>query len=57
MKKEYIKPEITMEIVMLESICAVSDNRESMDNNEIPGDQDAFNANDRRGGSWGNLWD
>lgn len=56
MKKEYIKPEITMEIVMLESICTVSDNRESMGSNETPGTDDDFNANDRRGG-WGNLWD
>lgn len=56
MKKEYIKPEITMEIVILESICTVSDNRENMGSNETPGTDADFNANDRRGG-WGNLWD
>ena len=56
MKKEYIKPEMVMEIVMLESMLASSPNTENMGTVETPGDQNDFNANDRRG-TWGSLWD
>lgn len=55
MKKEYLKPEIMMEIVMLESMLALSP--DSMDNNEEPGGPDKFNAADRREGNWGSFWD
>ena len=57
MKKEYIKPNVVAVCVVAESMLALSDNRENMGSNENPGDQDAFNANERHSGSWGNLWD
>ena len=57
MKKEYIKPEMVMEIVILESMFATSsDYSEGMGSNETPGGPNDFNANDRRG-TWGSLWD
>ena len=55
MKKEYIKPEFVEVCVVAESMLALS--TENMGSNENPGDQDAFNANERHSGSWGNLWD
>lgn len=55
MKKEYLKPEIMMEIVMLESMLALSP--DSMGSNEEPGGPDKFNAADRREGNWGSFWD
>ena len=54
MKKEYIKPESVMEIFLLESMLASSS--EGMGSDERPGGDDDFNANGRRGGGWGNLW-
>ena len=56
MKKEYIKPEIVTEILMLDSMLASSNLSEEMGSDKIPGGDDAFNANGRRGGGWGNLW-
>ena len=55
MKKEYIKPEMVMEIVILESMFATSYS-EGMGSNETPGGPNDYNANDRRG-TWGSLWD
>ena len=55
MKKEYIKPEIEMEIFATDSMLALSDNRENMGSNETPGGPDDFNAGAGRG-EWGSLW-
>ena len=57
MKKEYIKPEIVTEILMLDSMLAGSSSNpsEGMGGNEKPGGPDEFNANDRRG-VWGDIW-
>lgn len=55
MKKEYIKPEVVMEVVVTEALLIVSDNRENMGSNERPGGPDDFNAGAHRG-NWGNLW-
>ena len=55
MKKEYIKPEVVMEVVVTEALLIVSDNRENMGSNERPGGPDEFNAGAHRG-NWGNLW-
>ena len=41
---------------MLDSMLASSNLSEEMGGDEIPGGDDAFNANGRRGGGWGNLW-
>ena len=57
MKKEYIKPEIITVNILPESMLALSNPSEGMGSNETPGGQDAFNANERHSGSWGNLWD
>ena len=55
MKKEYIKPNVAALYVVVESMLALSDNRENMGSNEIPGGPDDFNAGANRG-EWGNLW-
>ena len=55
MKKEYIKPEVVMEVVVTEALLIVSDNRENMGSNERPGGPDDFNAGAGRG-EWGSLW-
>ena len=55
MKKEYIKPEVVMEVVVTEALLIVSDNRENMGSNETPGGPDDFNAGAGRG-EWGSLW-
>ena len=55
MKKEYIKPKVVAECVVVESMLALSDNRENMGSNETPGGPDAFNAGACRG-EWGSLW-
>ena len=55
-KKEYIKPAIVVEEVLLESMLATSNSSEGMGSNETPGTDDDFNAPGRRG-SWGNLWE
>ena len=55
MKKEYIKPDAVVEYVVVESMLALSDNRENMGSNEIPGGPDDFNAGAGRG-EWGSLW-
>ena len=55
MKKEYIKPEVVMEVVVTEALLIVSDNRENMGSNETPGGPDDFNAGASRG-EWGCLW-
>lgn len=54
MKKEYIKPEIIIENILLESMLATSN--EYMGSVETPGTDDDFNANDRRG-TWGDFWE
>ena len=53
MKKEYIKPEIVMEIFATDSILALS--TENMGSNETPGTDDDFNSGVHRG-EWGSLW-
>ena len=55
MKKEYIKPNVAALYVVVESMLALSDNRENMGSNENPGGQDEFNAGAGRG-EWGSLW-
>ena len=55
MKKEYIKPNVVAENVVVESMLALSDNRENMGSNETPGGPDDFNASAIRG-EWGSLW-
>jgi hypothetical protein len=55
MKKEYIKPNVVAENVVVESMLALSDNRENMGSNETPGGPDDFNAGASRG-EWGSLW-
>ena len=55
MKKEYIKPNVVAENVVVESMLALSDNRENMGSNETPGGPDDFNAGAGRG-EWGSLW-
>ena len=55
MKKEYIKPDVVAEYVVVESMLALSDNRENMGSNETPGGPDDFNAGAHRG-NWGNFW-
>ena len=52
MKKEYIKPEVLVEEVLLEGMLALSDPSQDFDHTEGEGDD---SANDRRGG-WGDLW-
>jgi hypothetical protein len=54
MKKEYVKPETLLEMVITESMLAVS--KEGMGTDETPGGDDAFNTPLRRG-KWGSLWD
>lgn len=54
MKKVYIKPEIIIENILLESMLALS--TENMGSNEKPGTDDDYNANDRRG-TWGDFWE
>lgn len=51
MKKEYIKPEIFVEEILLEGMLATSVpvNEEESDEFDAPGRQD-------RRGRWGNLW-
>ena len=44
MKKEYIKPEIITVDILPESMLALSNPSEGMDNNETPGTDDDFNA-------------
>lgn len=53
MKKEYIKPEIVMEIFATDSMLALS--TENMGSNETPGTDDDFNSGVHRG-EWGCLW-
>ena len=48
MKKEYVKPEMVMEEILLEAMIATSIEVEE-------GEDDGRGANDRRGG-WGDLW-
>ena len=55
MKKEYIKPEVVMEVVVTETLLLMSNNIENMGSNETPGGPDDFNAGAPRG-NWGNLW-
>lgn len=55
MKKAYIKPEIMTEDIIPSSMLALS--KENMGSNETPGTDDDFNANNRSGTRWGNLWD
>ena len=55
MKKEYIKPDVVALYVVVESMLALSDNRENMGSNETPGGPDDFNAGAGRG-EWGSLW-
>ena len=52
MKKEYIKPEIVVEEILLEGMLL------SMSMPEGDGPSDEFDANKRqdRRGTWGNLW-
>ena len=50
MKKEYIKPEMTVENILLESMIATS-----VSISDETTDADATMGNDRRGG-WGSLW-
>ena len=52
MKKEYIKPEIAMEVITTGPIMLEISN---MGSNETPGGQDDFNASSNRG-EWGSLW-
>ena len=52
MKKEYMKPEIAMEVIITESIMLEAS---SMGSNETPGGDDDFNASSSRG-EWGKLW-
>ena len=52
MKKEYIKPEIAMEVFTTASIMLEISN---MGSNETPGTDDDFNASSHRG-EWGTLW-
>ena len=52
-KKEYIKPEATVEDIQLQSMLALSN--VGMGSNERPGTDNDFNANDRRG-VWGDIW-
>jgi hypothetical protein len=56
MKKEYIKPEISEEDVMLELmlIGGSDDYSEGMGSNETPGGDDDFNSSARD--AWGSLW-
>ena len=56
MKKVYIKPEITMEFFVPDTMLVTSDNRENMGSSETPGGDDDFNSRTRRG-EWGNLWE
>ena len=49
MKKEYVKPEMVMEVILLETMIATSIEVEE-------GETDGRGANEHRGG-WGNLWD
>lgn len=51
MKKEYIKPEVVVEILLPETMLALS----MMGSNETPGGDDDFNANRLRG-DWDDLW-
>jgi hypothetical protein len=53
MKKEYIKPEIVMEVFATDSMLALS--TENMGSNETPGTDDDFNSGVHRG-EWGSLW-
>ena len=53
MKKEYIKPEIVMEIFATDLMLALS--TENMGSNETPGTDDDFNSGVHRG-EWGSLW-
>ena len=55
MNKEYIKPNVAALYVVVESMLALSDNRENMGSNETPGGPDDFNAGAGRG-EWGSLW-
>ena len=55
MKKVYIKPNVVALYVVVESMLALSDNRENMGSNETPGGPDDFNAGAGRG-EWGSLW-
>ena len=55
MKKEYIKPNVAALYVVVESMLALSDNRENMGSNETLGGPDDFNAGAGRG-EWGSLW-
>ena len=52
MKKEYMKPEIAMEVIITESIMLEAS---SMGSNETPGGDDDFNSGKHRG-EWGSLW-
>ena len=53
MKKEYIRPEIAMEVIITEYMLALS--KENMGSNETPGGQDDFNISSSRG-EWGTIW-
>lgn len=58
MKKEYIKPEVVVEEIQLES-CILTVSRPDTDIPVIGGgdlDDDDVATNKRRG-TWGNLWD
>ena len=59
MKKEYIKPDIAVEeLVLPEAMLASSyddEYTEGMGTVDTPGTDDDFNTNKRRG-EWGNLW-
>lgn len=52
MKKEYVKPEIAIEEIILENMLAAS-SYEEVDIN--PDESGAATANEHRGG-WGDLW-
>ncbi len=53
MKKEYIKPEIAVEEILVETMIATSPGDTEVG---VGGDDLPVGTNDRRGG-WGNLWD
>ena len=55
MKKEYIKPEMWVEEILLEGMLAISGPHIGNPDNPFDGEGDAPGRQDRRG-TWGNLW-
>ena len=56
MKKEYIKPEMALEEMLLEGLLAVSAGTDVPWNPDEDGEGGDALSNNRRG-NWGNLWD